>query len=223
MVLPLADGLPTRRLPVITLLLIGANVLVFLWQRTTGHADIDALRFGFVPLFLFQGLPAGYDIGAVPAAASLVTYAFLHGDIWHIGGNLLFLWIFGNNVEDVLGRLRFIVFYLLCAALAGLAQGLAAPLSHDPLIGASGAISGILGAYLRLFPRQRVVVLVGILPLPVPAYLVIGLWFGVQLVDGFSGAATADHIAWLAHVGGFVAGLVLLSLFRPRLPRGPWG
>lgn len=223
MVLPIADGLPTRRVPLVTIALIAANIAVFLWQESTGHGDIDALRFGFVPFFLFEGLPRDFDIGAVPAPASLVTYAFLHGDFWHLVGNMLFLWIFGNNVEDVVGRFRFAVFYLLCAALAGLAQGLVEPLAKAPLIGASGAVSGVLGAYLTLFPRQRVIVLVGFLPLPVPAFLVIGLWFVVQLVDGVSGAAAAAHIAWFAHVGGFFAGLVLVRLLRPPLRPGPWG
>ncbi|MCW0181943.1 rhomboid family intramembrane serine protease [Zavarzinia sp.] len=225
MVLPLHDGLPTRRRPLVnnTMMILCAGI--WLVQQSLGHVELDALRYGFVPYFLFHGLPADYDIGAVPSAASLLSYAFLHGDIWHLGGNLLFLWIFGNNVEDALGHLPYLAFYLFCAAMAALGEGLVDPLSKAPLIGASGAISGVLGAYLMLYPRQPVVVLIGFFPVPVPAFVAIGFWFVFQLVDGLSGAASAEQIAWVAHIGGFLVGIALIRPFRDRLrPRpGPWG
>lgn len=225
MVLPLHDGLPTRRPPIVNNALMVACAVIWLWQQAAGHVELDALRYGFVPYFLFEGLPRGFDIGAVPPTASLVTYAFLHGDFWHLAGNLLFLWIFGNNVEDALGHLRYLAFYLFCAACAALGEGLTDVLSKAPLIGASGAISGVLGAYLMLYPRQPVVVLIGFFPIPVPAFVAIGCWFVFQMIDGLTGAASAEQIAWIAHVGGFLVGIALIRPFRDRLrPRpGPWG
>jgi len=224
LVFPISDGLPTRRPPVVNYTLMIACFLVWLMQQVSGHADLDALRYGFVPYFLFEGLPADYDIGAVPSVFTLVTYAFLHGSFWHLGGNMLFLWIFGNNVEDALGHLGYLGFYLFCAAMGALVEGLADPLSKAPLVGASGAISGVLGAYLMLYPRQPVVLLVGFFPLPVPAFIAIGAWFVIQVVDGISGAASAESVAWLAHVGGFVVGVGLIRPFRQQLRpwRGPW-
>lgn len=221
MVLPLADGLPTRRKPIVNNALMILCIAVFLWQQVTGHPEVDAIRYGFVPYFLFQGLPLGVDIGGADPLATLLTYAFLHGDFWHLAGNILFLWIFGNNVEDALGHGTYLAFYLFCAAAAALGEGLVDPLSQAPLIGASGAISGVLGAYLMLYPRQPVVVLVAFVPLPVPAFIAIGLWFVFQLLDGFSGAATAESIAWVAHVGGFIVGAALIRPFRRQLR--PWG
>lgn len=225
MVFPVYDGLPTRKAPIVNYGLMIACVAVWALQQALGHVEVDAVRYGFVPFFLFQEVPASYDIGAVPASASLLTYAFLHGDFWHLAGNMLFLWIFGNNVEDALGPVLYLGFYLFCAAAAALGEGLIDSTSLAPVIGASGAISGVLGAYLMLYPRQRVVVLVGFFPLPLPAFLVIGLWFVLQILDGLTGAAAADNIAWAAHVGGFLVGALLIRPFRARLRpvRGPWG
>ncbi|PWR21067.1 rhomboid family intramembrane serine protease [Zavarzinia compransoris] len=198
-----------------------ACIAVFLWQLITGHREVDSIRYGFVPYFLFQGLPGDIDIGGAGPLATMVTYAFLHGDFWHLAGNILFLWIFGNNVEDALGHGLYLLFYLFCAVAAALGEGLVDPLSQAPLIGASGAISGVLGAYVMLYPRQPVIVLVGFVPLPVPAFLTIGIWFVFQLLDGVTGAASAESIAWIAHVGGFIVGAALIRPFRHQLrPQG---
>ncbi|TML79684.1 MAG: rhomboid family intramembrane serine protease [Actinobacteria bacterium] len=158
---------------------------------------------------------------------SILYTMFLHGGLLHIGGNMLFLWIFGNNIEDKLGKIKFIVFYLLCGLIATYAQTLVSPSSGAPQIGASGAIAGVLGAYIVLFPRARVRTLFFfflIFFLDVPAVVLLGLWFALQLLQGVGPAATTGGVAYMAHVGGFIAGMVLLSLFRPRRtapPRSP--
>ena len=150
---------------------------------------------------------------------SILYTMFLHGGLLHIGGNMLFLWIFGNNIEDKLGRLKFIVFYLLCGLVATYAQTLVSPSSGVPQIGASGAIAGVLGAYIVLFPRARIRTLFFfflIFFLDVPAVVLLGLWFALQLLQGVGPAATSGGVAYMAHVGGFIAGMVLLFVFRPR-------
>ena len=166
----------------------------------------------------------------VPPAIGLLTSMFLHGGLVHVGGNMLYLWIFGNNIEDVLGHTRFLAFYLLCGVIAAGTQVLMAPASLVPMIGASGAIAGVLGAYALRFPRARVLVLIPIIFFLrltwVPALLVLGLWFVLQLFSGIGGVADmrATHgvtggVAFFAHIGGFVAGMLLLRLFEPRAVR----
>jgi membrane associated rhomboid family serine protease len=158
----------------------------------------------------------------------MFTSMFLHGGLFHIGGNMLYLWIFGNNVEDTLGHGRFLVFYLLSGVAAALAQTVINPGSRVPMIGASGAVSGVLGAYLLLFPYARVLTLITfgffIRIVPIPAMLVLGFWIVVQAMNGLITFGTPDRggVAWFAHIGGFVAGLGLLLVFRPRRPRQAW-
>jgi membrane associated rhomboid family serine protease len=150
---------------------------------------------------------------------SILYTMFLHGSLLHIGGNMLFLWVFGNNIEDKLGKVKFIVFYLLCGLIATYAQTLVSPSSGVPQIGASGAIAGVLGAYIVLFPRARVRTLFFfflIFFLDVPAVVLLGLWFALQLLQGVGPAATQGGVAYMAHVGGFIAGMLLLFVFRPR-------
>ncbi len=150
---------------------------------------------------------------------SILYTMFLHGSLFHIGGNMLFLWIFGNNIEDKLGKVRFIIFYLLCGLIATYAQTFVSPSSGVPQIGASGAIAGVLGAYIVLFPRARVRTLFFfflIFFLDVPAVVLLGLWFALQLLQGVGPAATSGGVAYMAHVGGFIAGMILLFVFRPR-------
>ena len=150
---------------------------------------------------------------------SILFTMFLHGGLLHIGGNMLFLWIFGNNIEDRLGKVRFTIFYLLCGLVATYAQTLVSPSSGVPQIGASGAIAGVLGAYIVLFPRARVRTLFFfflIFFVDVPAVVLLGLWFALQLLQGVGPAATTGGVAYMAHVGGFIAGMVLLFVFRPR-------
>jgi membrane associated rhomboid family serine protease len=150
---------------------------------------------------------------------SILYTMFLHGSLLHIGGNMLFLWVFGNNIEDRLGRLRFTIFYLVCGVIATYAQTLVSPSSGVTQIGASGAIAGVLGAYIILFPRARIRTLVFfflVFFIDVPAIVLLGLWFALQLLQGVGPAASTGGVAYIAHVGGFIAGMVLLYVFRPR-------
>ena len=236
---PLKDDIPTRTTPVITVALIVLNVLVFLYQISLqGDGSPDALRasrdfileFGLVPCRLTGACAPGS--GLLPATVTVLTSMFLHGGLLHVGGNMLYLWIFGNNIEDMLGHGRFVVFYMMSGAAAAAAQTALSTTSSVPMIGASGAVSGVLGAYLLLFPRANVLTLVVfgffVRVVRVPAIFVLGLWFVVQFVSGLAtwGAATArgeavgGETAWFAHLGGFLAGMVLLFAIRPRNPGG---
>jgi membrane associated rhomboid family serine protease len=154
----------------------------------------------------------------VPLNTTYITYAFLHLDIWHLGSNMLFLWVFGDNVEDALGHAKYLVFYLLCAIAGALMHGVAMPDSQGPLIGASGAISGVVAAYFLLHPKVRVWVLVLMrIPLPLPAYIPLALWIAQQFVLMF--ISQFDEVSWAAHVGGILAGLILvLVMRRPGVP-----
>jgi len=217
--IPLRDDTPTTLAPVVTVAIMALCVLAFLWQLSLGPAiEYAILRFGVTPALLFGASPP-HPL-AVPPAVTVLTSMFLHGGWMHLLGNLLFLWIFGNNVEDAMGHVRFFLFYLACGTVAVLAQALPAPDSTIPMIGASGAISGVLGAYLLLYPHARVLVLVplGVLTqlVHLPALLVLGLWFGLQLVSSVLADPDAPGVAFGAHAGGFVAGLVLVSIFKRR-------
>jgi len=225
--LPLRDRLPTRRAPIVNYLLIGLNVLVFIWERASLGAGIPGRAllsdWGLVPAHLL----------AYPAegVVNVFTSMFMHDPHgWmHIAGNMLFLWIFGDNVEDALGRGRYLAFYLLSGIVAALAQVLIAPHSHVPMVGASGAIAGVLAAYGSLYPRSPITVLN---PIPLlwlffglffelPAWVVILEFFVMNLISAFgTGAAMAGGgVAFFAHLGGFVAGLFLVRAFLRRAPR----
>lgn len=222
--IPLRDDNVVLRTPVVTYALLGACVLTFLWQVAQGGAGAQATVYalGFIPAVVLKGAHLPPELALVPPYATLLTSMFLHGGWLHLAGNMLYLWIFADNVEDRLGRMRFLVFYLLSGVIAALAQGIPDPESTIPMVGASGAISGVLGAYLRLYPRAHVLVLVplGFLSQVVrlPATLVLGLWFGLQLLSSLAVAGGGGGVAFRAHVGGFIAGVVLLPLFRPRAP-----
>ncbi|WP_348673546.1 rhomboid family intramembrane serine protease [uncultured Abyssibacter sp.] len=218
--IPIRDDNPTRTPPILTWLVIGLCVLVFLWEWSLGAAAQQAIfGYGLIPARLLQGAMLPPEIGTVPAVLTVFTSMFLHGGWMHLIGNMLYLWIFSDNVEDAMGHGRFLVFYLLCGIGAALAQALPAPASTVPMVGASGAISGVLGAYLVLYPNARVTV---VIPLGfylhvtrLPAVAVLGLWFLMQLLSELlSGAGSG--VAFRAHIGGFVAGLVLVFAFLPR-------
>jgi rhomboid family protein len=221
-VIPLRDDNPTRSQPVLTVLLIAVNVLVFIYQLSLGQRQEQALvfQFGAIPAVIVGTRTLPDQLAAIPPVMSLFTSMFLHGGFMHIIGNMLYLWIFGNNIEDAMGRARFLIFYLTCGVLAALAHILSNPSSVIPTIGASGAISGVLGAYLLLYPHARVLTLI---PLGfftrliyLPAGLVLGFWFVLQLISGSLGSPEGGGIAWFAHVGGFVAGMALVGLFKRR-------
>jgi membrane associated rhomboid family serine protease len=220
--LPLFDDAPMRRQSIVVWLFIIACTLVYLWQFTLPAAierDV-VIGFGFVPAVFFGNAQLSPALPHAPAWASILTSMFLHGSWLHVGGNMLYLWIFGNNVEDAMSRPRFVVFYLVCGVAAALAQGLAAPDSTVPMIGASGAIAGVLGAYLILHPRANVRVLLVLFIfvrfINMPAVVVLGLWFLVQFFSIATTQAADGDVAVWAHAGGFVAGIVLIPLFRDR-------
>jgi membrane associated rhomboid family serine protease len=217
--IPLYDDNPIRRPPLVTYALIGMCVGAFLWQLGQ-PARIVALQFGMVPALLFGYRELPEAIAIIPPWATLFTSMFLHGGWLHLAGNMLFLWIFGNNVEDLLGRGRYLVLYLGSGVSAALAQALPAAHSPIPMIGASGAIAGVLGAYLMIYPRANVHVFVWIVIffwiVTVPAWILLGLWFAMQLLSGLAVAANSPGVAFWAHVGGFAAGIILFLLLRPR-------
>lgn len=225
--IPLRDANPTRRLPIVTLVLIAASIAVFLYEVSLLADGGDAAlapfitTWGIVPAELVAAAERGAF--ASQEIATLITSQFLHGGWLHLGGNLLYLWIFGNNIEDRFGRFAFLGFYLVGGIVAGLTQVAIAPGSTIPTIGASGAIAATLGAYLVLFPRARITSLVFLVffyqLIRVPALIVLGFWFVIQLVDGFASlgvpdAATTGGVAFFAHIGGFVFGVAIALLAR---------
>jgi membrane associated rhomboid family serine protease len=229
-VIPLRDDVPSRSVPLVTIALIMLNVLVYLYEVSLGVGGDGAAKafiveFGAMPCRL-TGACAGLDDFPSPLV-TVFTSMFMHSlNPMHVIGNMLYLWIFGDNVEDALGHGRFLVFYLLAGVAAAIAQTLTAPRSHVPMIGASGAVSGVLGAYLLLFPYASILTLVGFAFfwrfVHVPAMVMIGLWILMQLLLGYltvsasTGGAEIGGVAWFAHIGGFLTGVVLLFLLRPR-------
>jgi membrane associated rhomboid family serine protease len=220
--LPLKDDNPTQRFPIVTVLLIVANIALFGYELSLGQALPGFVESAaFVPSRFFA------DPTSLAVWRSMLLSMFLHGGWLHIGGNMLYLWIFGNNVEDRMGRLRFLAFYLAAGVVATMAQSFVSPGSTVPQIGASGAVAGVLGSYLLLFPRAAVLTAIPIIFFielaRLPAALVIGFWFLLQLASGIAGLPTIGQnlggVAFFAHVGGFVAGLLLtvpLALRRRR-------
>ena len=222
--IPLRDDNPTTLTPFVTVGLIVLNCLIFFYQISLGSAaEQFVLSLAAIPADLFDVTRVGNP--AVPPWLTVFTSMFLHANILHLGGNMLYLWVFGNNIEDVMGHGRFVLFYLLVGAMAAFSHALTDPLSTVPMIGASGAISGVLGAYVLLFPLVRVQVLIpiGIFPylVHVSAVLVLGLWIVVQVLNGIFGLGGVEGgVAWFAHVGGFLAGILLIKLFaRPQSVR----
>jgi membrane associated rhomboid family serine protease len=217
---PLYDDSPRRSAPVATGGLITACAIVFLWQLGEGPraAHAIALAYGLVPAVFFGSAELPPQLQLVPPWATLFTSMFLHGGWLHLLGNMLYLWIFGRAVENALGPLRFLLFYFLCGALAGLVQAAIDPGAEVPMVGASGAIAGVLGAYLVLYPFGHVFVFFWIIIffriIAVPAILLLGLWFLMQLLSAGGTSASAGGVAVWAHVGGFIAGMVLVLVMR---------
>lgn len=216
--IPIRDRNPSRRTPIFNVGLIVANVAVFLYSLSLGPG-LERLyyEFGMVPADVFRALNGQrYVDGVVPLFSSM----FLHAGWLHLGGNMLYLWIFGDNIEDVLGHGRFVMFYVLCGLAASALHLALAPGSTIPTVGASGAISGILGAYLVLFPKARVLTVIPVFfflqVAELSAIIVLGFWFVIQFLNGLTtiGASDAGGVAWWAHVGGFAAGVILILPFR---------
>jgi len=220
--IPLRDINPTRTTPIVTWGIVGLNVLVFL--LTLGDIEGAARAFGAVAYHitgLQPEVPYGYE--PVPADGlwpiDVFTHMWLHGGLLHLAGNMWFLWIFGDNVEERLGSLRFAAFYLICGLIALTAQVASDPAAGVPMVGASGALSGVLGAYLRFFPHARVL---GLVPLGILMYMVVwpaaaflGVWILLQVVQALFTSTVGGGVAWFAHIGGFAAGWLLAPLFAP--------
>ncbi len=218
MLLPLHDDNPLKhiRFPYVTVGAIAACVAVFGYQLSLGDRSDQAfiLGFGAIPAVVFGLAALPEELARIPAELTLVTSMFLHGGFMHLAGNMLFLWVLGDNIEDALGHKRFVAFYLLCGVAAALVHGLMEPASKIPMIGASGAISGVIGAYLMLHPKARIKTLVSYFIVWLPAWVVLGLWIGFQFLAISGGGG--GGVAWWAHVGGFIAGVFLIVPMRQK-------
>ena len=225
--IPVADSVRTRRTPYVNVSLILISIGVFIYELTLSTADLNQffLDYGVVPADIDAWLG---DRSGIQEPLTIATSAFVHGGWLHLGFNMLFLWVFGDNIEDALGHLPYLAFYLLAAAGAAALQVATDTDSVIPVVGASGAIAGVLGAYLVLYPRATVAVLLPFfffIPLPVPAFVVLIFWFVLQLFTGVASigmSEATEGIAVWAHVGGFVTGFVLILLLRPFIPRRPY-
>jgi len=231
--IPISDENPSRLTPFVTWGIIAACIVAFFWQLSFSEQAEDSLllTFAFVPRNLF-GDVASVSLYGIPWPwYTLITSMFLHGGFLHLGGNMLYLWIFGNNVEDAMGHARFAAFYFICGIAAALSEGIMNPHSSLPMLGASGAISGVLAGYVLIYPRARITVIIplGILlyPTKISAFYVVGFWFVLQLLNVVGTTPGGPGTAWWAHVGGFIAGLVLTPMLSSfplfgRYSRGPW-
>ena len=216
--------------PYVNYLFIGVNILVFVLLQQIGSNDSFSYAFSLVPREVTTGVDlqgvipvtnaAGQVLGEIqhfqtplPVYFNFLSSMFMHGDIMHIFGNMLFLWIFGDNLENLLGNIRFAAFYFVCGFAAALAQVVMEPGSAIPMLGASGAISGVLGGYLILFPQRQVRALIFNFLTTVPAFVALGLWIGYQILSGYLAPAGQGGVAYAAHIGGFIAGVVLIKLF----------
>lgn len=217
MFVPLNDGNKLRSISFqyVNAGIIATTVLVFVVFQSGLLFDTNAdVFYGAIPAVLFGTVTIGPGNIAIPEGLTLVTYMFLHGGWMHLLGNMAFLWVFGDNVEDAMGHFRYLIFYLACGILAGFAHAFYSPLSQAPLIGASGAVAGVVAAYLILYPRVKVWVLVLLrIPLRLPAMYLLGAWILLQVFSAFLADET-DEIAWWAHVGGLAAGAVLVVVMK---------
>ena len=218
--IPLHDDNPTSTFPILTILIIATCVLVYLFQASLGPGSGQAIIFslGLIPAVLLDKVQLTPELVLIPAGLTVFTSMFLHGGFLHLAGNMLYLWIFGNNVEDAMGKVRFIIFYVVCGIAAAFGQVIQNPDSTIPMVGASGAISGILGAYLLLYPHARVLVLIPlgffIQMVRIPAGWVLGLWFAMQLISSALVSSEGGGVAWFAHIGGFIAGMILVPVMK---------
>lgn len=213
--IPYKDDNPTTITPYVTIAVIALNVVVFFMQVSRSGPEMF-YQYGAIPAAL---LGEEVQVQAVPAGITIITSMFMHGGLLHLGGNMLYLWIFGDNIEDILGHWRFAAFYLVGGAVAAYSHAIASGGSSVPMVGASGAVSAVLGAYLLLFPKARVrtLLILGffVQVIRLPALIVIGFWAIIQLVNGMalSGPASSGGVAWFAHIGGFVYGVMAIYLF----------
>ncbi|WP_421725631.1 rhomboid family intramembrane serine protease [Bauldia sp.] len=238
-IFPIHDGRPLVHIsrPYGCWALLAANVFVYFVVQSGGLSSVSqssVLSYGLIPAVYNDHLALPPEYEAIPEWLTIITYSFLHGDLWHLIGNMLFLWVFADNVEDAFGHIRFIVFYLLCAAGAGYAFVWSDPTGQAPVVGASGAVAGVVAAYLMLHPKQKIWILaLGRIPLRLRAYWVLGFWVLYQVYQVVI-ARPGDQVAWWSHIGGLITGAVLVVLMRrPGVPLfdrppgpdapAPWG
>ncbi len=228
--IPLRDDNPSSIVPIVTISFVVTCVLVFLWQVSLGptRGEHAIFALGVIPAVLLGHGELPPELAIVPPYMTALTSMFMHGGWMHLIGNMLYLWIFGDNVEDSMGHARFVIFYVLCGIAAVLAQALPEPSSTVPMVGASGAISGVLGAYLLLYPHARVLVAIPfgffLHTVRIPAGIVLVLWFGLQLFSQLLAPAGQGGVAFRAHIGGFIAGMLLIPFFKQKrfALRTPW-
>jgi len=229
--IPIRDDQPRFSTPYVNYSLIALNLLIFFFEAALAPASLEGLvrQLGLIPSHVTRLLGSGGPAYAVPALLPILTSMFLHGSWLHVFGNMWFLWIFGDNIEDYLGHFKYLVFYLLSGVAAALAQIALTPNSRVPTVGASGAIAGVLGAYFLLYPRARVLTwFPPIFLFHLPAWIMLGYWFVVQFLSGAAtsiaySSNTQGGIAFWAHVGGFVAGIVMIKIFPERPQRYRYG
>jgi len=222
---PIHDENPVRIIPYVTYTFMVACILAFVWQitQTPGLQNVIVYALGVIPAVLFGGLELDPELVWVPPTLTVFTSMFLHGGWMHLIGNMLYLWVFGNNIEAAMGHIKYFLFYVLCGAAAVLAQALPDTGSQIPMIGASGAISGVLGAYMLLYPMARVTVFIPIVimlyRMKIPALFVLGVWFLMQLFSSFTSSSEGGGVAFGAHIGGSIAGMIFIPLFKyPNIP-----
>ncbi|MBF96822.1 MAG: hypothetical protein CFH34_00005 [Alphaproteobacteria bacterium MarineAlpha9_Bin4] len=217
---PIKDENPTETIPYVTCILIGLNIFAFFYQISLTENDNYnlILKYGFKPEHFFSNNTLEHYNNS--ALLTIFTSMFLHGGIAHILGNMLFLWIYGNNIEDSMGHIKFLIFYILCGLAAAFLQAIVSPSSSIPMIGASGAVSGVLSAYFLLFPKARVLTLIILIFfitfIRVPAGILIGLWFLSQISNAYFIDPNSPGVAWYAHIGGFLMGLILIPFFKKK-------
>lgn len=224
--IPLRDENPTSTTPFVNHALVAINVAVFVYQAflsfdvSTEASNAFVQKLALTPSLLLS--PSAWGQMPIPAPLTMLTSMFVHGGIMHLLGNLLYLWVFGDNIEDALGHLKYLTFYLVCGMGAAMAQVMIEPASTIPMVGASGAIAGVLGAYLVLYPQAQVLTLVFLVIfiriMYLPAAVLLGIWFAIQIFSAFAGGG--GGVAWYAHIGGFLAGVLLISTFLGGSGRG---
>ncbi len=218
MFIPLKDNNPlvVIKFPFVNTGLIVLNVAIFVLYESGwvfAPAPATSLSYGAIPAVLFDAVELSPNLVVMPEQFSLITYSFIHGGWLHLISNMAFLYVLGDNIEDALGHVRYFIFYLLCAIAAGLAHAVSLPDSRAPLIGASGAVAGVIGGYILLYPRVRLwILLLGRIPLPIPAVFALGFWVGLQVFSVYFGFE--ETIAWWAHIGGIAAGMLLVVVLR---------
>jgi membrane associated rhomboid family serine protease len=229
--IPLRDDQPRFSTPLVNYFLIVLNLLIFFAEAGLNDSALKILlfQFGLIPAHVFSMFSGSHHLNPVVVLVPFVTSMFLHGSWLHVAGNMLFLWIFGDNVEDYLGHLKYLFFYLLCGIAAAATQVVLTPHSRVPTVGASGAIAGVLGAYFILYPRARVLIwFPPIFFFHLPAWVMLGYWFVIQFLSGtvselsYAGNANGG-IAFWAHVGGFISGVVMIKIFSERPQRNRYG